>query len=272
MRSALPPLGPPVSRDRVIASFPKWYTSDACLQLKEHFHGQVSAACQLRSTGTVGCECELFSLRPQLVSLLHPSCPAFPAVSGSNSPRWSSSGTSTWGRPALSTGFVRTFLIVTTKPPSGWTLKSSASKSPESPTASRFIIMTFDLCDMQTLEHTRQWLQDALRENEPGSSFLFLVGTKKDLLPGAACEQVEAEAVRLAGEMQAEYWGECDGVLQPRGRPCVRAVGAAGAGKEGQRPATARRWSPHPNGGVPLREPGEQEAVQPGLLLAGSTP
>ncbi|XP_077016284.1 ras-related protein Rab-36 isoform X1 [Tamandua tetradactyla] len=206
MRSALPPLGPPVSRDRVIASFPKWYTSDACLQLKEHFHGQVSAACQLRSTGTVGCECELFSLRPQLVSLLHPSCPAFPAVSGSNSPRWSSSGTSTWGRPALSTGFVRTFLIVTTKPPSGWTLKSSASKSPESPTASRFIIMTFDLCDMQTLEHTRQWLQDALRENEPGSSFLFLVGTKKDLLPGAACEQVEAEAVRLAGEMQAEYW------------------------------------------------------------------
>lgn len=28
----------------------------------------------------------------------------------------------------------------------------------------------------------RQWLEDALRENEPDSSFIFLVGTKKDLV------------------------------------------------------------------------------------------
>ncbi|XP_047553326.1 ras-related protein Rab-36 isoform X6 [Lutra lutra] len=54
MRSSLTPLGPPVSRDRIITSFPKWYTPDACLQLKEHFHGQVSATCQRRNTGTVG--------------------------------------------------------------------------------------------------------------------------------------------------------------------------------------------------------------------------
>ncbi|XP_030671806.1 ras-related protein Rab-36 isoform X2 [Nomascus leucogenys] len=54
MRSSLTPLGPPVSRDRVIASFPKWYTPEACLQLREHFHRQVSAACQRRNMGTVG--------------------------------------------------------------------------------------------------------------------------------------------------------------------------------------------------------------------------
>lgn len=29
---------------------------------------------------------------------------------------------------------------------------------------------------------SRQWLQDVLRENEAGSCFIFLVGTKKDLL------------------------------------------------------------------------------------------
>lgn len=29
---------------------------------------------------------------------------------------------------------------------------------------------------------SRQWLEDALRENEPGACFVFLVGTKKDLL------------------------------------------------------------------------------------------
>ncbi|XP_044786557.2 ras-related protein Rab-36 isoform X2 [Bubalus bubalis] len=68
------------------------------------------------------------------------------------------------------------------------------------------IITAFDLTDVQTLEHSRQWLEDALRENEPGACFVFLVGTKKDLLSGAACEQAEAEAVRLANEMRAEYW------------------------------------------------------------------
>ncbi|OBS57993.1 hypothetical protein A6R68_10877 [Neotoma lepida] len=54
MRSSWTPLGPPVSQDRIITSFPKWYTPDACLQLKEHFHSQVSTACQRRNTGTVG--------------------------------------------------------------------------------------------------------------------------------------------------------------------------------------------------------------------------
>uniref|UniRef100_A0A8C5X9U5 Ras-related protein Rab-36 n=1 Tax=Malurus cyaneus samueli TaxID=2593467 RepID=A0A8C5X9U5_9PASS len=43
------------------------------------------------------------------------------------------------------------------------------------------IITVFDLADIQTLDHTKQWLEDALRENEPDSSFIFLVGTKKDL-------------------------------------------------------------------------------------------
>uniref|UniRef100_A0A8C2VFR1 RAB36, member RAS onco family n=1 Tax=Chinchilla lanigera TaxID=34839 RepID=A0A8C2VFR1_CHILA len=54
MRSSLTPLGPPVSRDRIIDTFPKWYTPDASLQLKEHFHERVNAACQRRNTGTVG--------------------------------------------------------------------------------------------------------------------------------------------------------------------------------------------------------------------------
>lgn len=34
--------------------------------------------------------------------------------------------------------------------------------------------------------HSRQWLEEALRENEPGSCFVFLVGTKKDLLVSRA--------------------------------------------------------------------------------------
>jgi Ras-related protein Rab-36 len=38
--------------------------------------------------------------------------------------------------------------------------------------------------------HSRQWLEDVLRENEAGSCFIFLVGTKKDLL----VSRVELEA------------------------------------------------------------------------------
>ncbi|XP_054399572.1 ras-related protein Rab-36 isoform X6 [Pongo abelii] len=144
MRSSLTPLGPPVSRDRVITSFPKWYTPEACLQLREHFHGQVSAACQCRNTGTVG---------------------------------WDTAGQEKF--KCIASAYYR---------------------------GAQVIITAFDLTDVQTLEHTRQWLEDALRENEAGSCFIFLVGTKKDLLSGAACEQAEADAVHLAKEMQAEYW------------------------------------------------------------------
>ncbi|XP_035870385.1 ras-related protein Rab-36 isoform X4 [Phyllostomus discolor] len=217
MRSSLLPLGPPVSRDRIIASFPKWYTPDACLQLKEHFHGQVHAACQRRSTGTVGhrkclVRCYLLGFGMSCRnSEYHPQPQNAAAWNArhsrsSASPRWWWSVTSTWARPASSTGFARMFLTATIRPPSEWTLKSSALRLLGSPTASRSIITAFDLTDVQTLEHTRQWLEDALRENEPGSCFIFLVGTKKDLLSRAACEQAEVEAVHLAKEMQAEYW------------------------------------------------------------------
>uniref|UniRef100_A0A8C4U505 Ras-related protein Rab-36 n=1 Tax=Falco tinnunculus TaxID=100819 RepID=A0A8C4U505_FALTI len=68
------------------------------------------------------------------------------------------------------------------------------------------IITVFDLADIQTLDHTKQWLEDALKENEPDSSFIFLVGTKKDLVSDAVCERTELDAIRFANEMQAEYW------------------------------------------------------------------
>ncbi|KAI4536502.1 hypothetical protein MG293_013894 [Ovis ammon polii] len=139
MRSSLTPLGPSVSRDRIISSFPKWYTPAACLQLREHFHGQVSAACQRGNTGTIGFCKNVFD---------HD----YKATIGVD-----------------------------------------------------FEIERFEVAGTP-FSLQMQWLEDALRENEPGACFLFLVGTKKDLLSGAACEQAEAEAVRLANEMQAEYW------------------------------------------------------------------
>ncbi|XP_068509313.1 ras-related protein Rab-34 isoform X2 [Syngnathus scovelli] len=109
---------------------------------------------------------------------------------------------------------------------------SSPSSSPNptcscvcvAPTA---IIVVFDLSKANSLDHAREWLEDAMKENDPSSVLLFLVGTKKDLSVGEepftqtivsssdvffSCQspeqlaQVEQEAVRMSEEIQAEYW------------------------------------------------------------------
>uniref|UniRef100_A0A2K6LGK3 Ras-related protein Rab-36 n=1 Tax=Rhinopithecus bieti TaxID=61621 RepID=A0A2K6LGK3_RHIBE len=178
MRSCPTPLGPPVSRDRVIATFPKWYTPEACLQLREHFHGQVSAACQCRNTGTVGFCKNVFDRDYKATIGVDFEIERFEIAGIPYSLQiWDTAGQEKF--KCIASAYYR---------------------------GAQVIITAFDLTDVQTLEHTRQWLEDALRENEAGSCFIFLVGTKKDLLSGAACEQVEAEAVHLAKEMQAEYW------------------------------------------------------------------
>ncbi|XP_046944477.1 ras-related protein Rab-36 isoform X2 [Lynx rufus] len=264
MRSSLTPLGPPVSRDRIITSFPKWYTPDACLQLKEHFHGQVSSTCQSRNTGTVGLRLSKVVVVGDLyvgkTSLIHRFCKNvfdrdYKATIGVDFEieRFEIAGIP-YSLQIWDTAGQEKFKCIASAYYRG----------------AQVIITAFDLTDVQTLEHTRQWLEDALRENEPGSCFVFLVGTKKDLLSGAACEQAEVEAVRLASEMRAEYWGEREGVLQPRSCPGIRAVGSAGLGEEEQCPAPGRRRRPHPNGGESTRDPGEQDILQPGLLLAGA--
>ncbi|KAI4814427.1 hypothetical protein KUCAC02_003623 [Chaenocephalus aceratus] len=61
------------------------------------------------------------------------------------------------------------------------------------------IIVVFDLSSVSSLAHARQWLEDAMKENDPSSVLLFLVGTKKDL-------SIEQEAIRFSEEIKAEYW------------------------------------------------------------------
>ncbi|XP_070241847.1 ras-related protein Rab-36 isoform X1 [Bos mutus] len=178
MRSSLTPLGPSVSRDRVISSFPKWYTPAACLQLREHFHGQVSTACQRGNTGTVGFCKNVFDHDYKATIGVDFEIERFEVAGTPFSLQiWDTAGQEKF--KCIASAYYR---------------------------GAQVIITAFDLTDVQTLEHSRQWLEDALRENEPGACFVFLVGTKKDLLSGAACEQAEAEAVRLANEMRAEYW------------------------------------------------------------------
>uniref|UniRef100_H0UW84 Ras-related protein Rab-34 n=1 Tax=Cavia porcellus TaxID=10141 RepID=H0UW84_CAVPO len=68
------------------------------------------------------------------------------------------------------------------------------------------IIIVFNLNDMASLEHTKQWLADALKENDPSSVLLFLVGSKKDLSTPAQYALMEKDALKVAQEIKAEYW------------------------------------------------------------------
>ncbi|KFW86456.1 Ras-related protein Rab-34, partial [Manacus vitellinus] len=68
------------------------------------------------------------------------------------------------------------------------------------------IVIVFDVNDVASLEHTRQWLADALKENDPSNVILFLVGSKKDLSTPAQYSLMEKDALKVAQEMQAEYW------------------------------------------------------------------
>uniref|UniRef100_A0A3P9DGD3 RAB34, member RAS oncogene family b n=1 Tax=Maylandia zebra TaxID=106582 RepID=A0A3P9DGD3_9CICH len=76
------------------------------------------------------------------------------------------------------------------------------------------IIVVFDLSSVGSLAHA-QWLEDAMKENDPSSVLLFLVGTKKDLSSPDLLAQIEQEAMRLSEEIKAEYWAvsaKSDGV------------------------------------------------------------
>ncbi|KAF5923076.1 hypothetical protein HPG69_016543 [Diceros bicornis minor] len=273
MRSSLMPFGPPVSRDRVITSFPKWYMPDACLQLKEHFHGQVSAACQHRNMGTIGLKLSKVVVVGDLyvgkTSLIHRFCKNvfdrdYKATIGVDFEieRFEIAGIP-YSLQIWDTAGQEKFKCIASAYYRG----------------AQVIITAFDLTD---------WLADALRENEPGSCFVFLVGTKKDLLAGTACEQAEAEAVRLANEMQAEYWSvsaktEADGVTVSRGpagenvKAFFSRVAALAFEQSVLQDLERRSSARHQvgdgdliraSGGKSTRDPGEQEALRPGLLLA----
>lgn len=68
------------------------------------------------------------------------------------------------------------------------------------------VVIVFDMKESYTLEHAKRWYQESLLENNH-DPHIFLVGTKRDL-----CEtpdevhEVEAAAMKVAKEINAEYW------------------------------------------------------------------
>ncbi|XP_035246745.1 ras-related protein Rab-36 [Anguilla anguilla] len=190
----------PVSRDRVISKFPKWYTPQSCLQTKDHWHVRVKTACKERAPWSLGMKMSKVVVVGDLyvgkTCLINRFCKDlfdrdYKATIGVDFE-------------------IERFELLGV--PYSLQIWDTAGQEKFKCIASTYyrgaqvIIIVFDLADIRTLEHTRQWLVEAMKENDPRSCSIFLIGTKKDLLAPAECQRTERDAIKMAADMRAEFW------------------------------------------------------------------
>ncbi|XP_057570513.1 ras-related protein Rab-34 isoform X2 [Hippopotamus amphibius kiboko] len=217
----------PVRRDRVLTELPQCLRKEAALHVHKDFHPRVTCACQEHRTGTVG-----FKISKVIVV-----------------------GDLSVGKTCLINRFCKDIFDKNYKAtigvdfemerfevlgvPFSLQLWDTAGQERFKCIASTYyrgaqaIIIVFNLNDVASLEHTKQWLADALKENDPSSVLLFLVGSKKDLSVSVPVEGIptlsretpppqhltltfpqtpaqymlmEEDALKVAQEMKAEYW------------------------------------------------------------------
>ncbi|NWW11864.1 RAB34 protein, partial [Oreocharis arfaki] len=192
----------PVRRDRVIADLPPCFRKEAALHTRPAFHPTVASACQEQRTGTVGFKISKIIVVGDLsvgkTCLINRFC----------KDTFDKNYKATIGVPAPSLHTPATPPHLP-HPPRRW---DTAGQERFKCIASTYyrgaqaIVIVFDVNDVGSLEHTRQWLADALKENDPSNVILFLVGSKKDLSSPAQYSLMEKDALKVAQEMQAEYW------------------------------------------------------------------
>ncbi|EFA10238.2 ras-related protein Rab-36 [Tribolium castaneum] len=68
------------------------------------------------------------------------------------------------------------------------------------------IMLVFDLSTIRTLANCKHWLHDALEVCKDNAPFIFLVGSKKDLLSQEGYNSVEKIALASAKTLNAEFW------------------------------------------------------------------
>ncbi|XP_028283648.1 ras-related protein Rab-36 isoform X2 [Parambassis ranga] len=202
-RNGMMSFPPPISRDRVIWEFPKCYTPEASLQMKKDWDSQAKEACKDRAARHQPWDRQKMSkvvvvgdLNVGKTCLINRFCKDvferdYKATIGVDFEieRFEISGVP-FSLQIWDTAGQEKFKCIASAYYRG----------------AQIVVTVFDMADIKSLDHTRQWLDEAMRENEPGSCFIFLVGTKTDLLPCEERQRTERDAIRIATEMHAEFW------------------------------------------------------------------
>ncbi|XP_069029347.1 ras-related protein Rab-36 [Embiotoca jacksoni] len=202
-RSGMMPFPPPISKDRIIWDFPKCYTPEASLLLKTDWDIQAKAACKDRAARHQPWDRQKMSkvvvvgdLNVGKTCLINRFCKDvferdYKATIGVDFEieRFEISGVP-FSLQIWDTAGQEKFKCIASAYYRG----------------AQVIVTVFDMADIKSLDHTRQWLDEAMRDNEPDSCFIFLVGTKTDLLPSEERRRTEKDAIRIAAEMHAEFW------------------------------------------------------------------
>ncbi|XP_049492649.1 ras-related protein Rab-34 isoform X1 [Panthera uncia] len=227
----------PVRRDRVLAELPQCLRKEAALHVHRDFNPRVTCACQEHRTGTVGFKISKVIVVGDLsvgkTCLINRFCKDtfdknYKATIGVDFEMerfevlgvpfslqlWDTAGqerfkciASTYYRGAQGKGGSEMGQVGVP----GLQSRTWGDLGNEPVMSAVFatfpaIIIVFNLNDVASLEHTKQWLADALKENDPSSVLLFLVGSKKDLSTPAQYMLMEKDALKVAQEMKAEYW------------------------------------------------------------------
>ncbi|XP_040506355.1 ras-related protein Rab-34 isoform X3 [Gallus gallus] len=217
----------PVRRDRVVADLPQCFRKEAALHTRPEFHSSVTGACQEQRTGTVGFKISKIIVVGDLAvgktCLINRFCKDtfdknYKATIGVDfeMERFEVLGVPFSLQLWDTAGQERFKCIASTyyRGAQGETPPHIPTNHPHIPSdhlhphfiAPTAIVIVFDVNDVASLDHTRQWLADALKENDPSNVILFLVGSKKDLSTPAQYSRMEKDALRVAQEMQAEFW------------------------------------------------------------------
>ncbi|XP_068186827.1 ras-related protein Rab-34-like [Antennarius striatus] len=190
----------PVKKDRKITHLPKYFCPNAALHTKDSFHPQVKAVCEAQKTGTVN-----YNIAKVIVVgdvAVGKTCLISRFRKGVFDKNY---------KATIGVDFeMERFEVLGV--PFSLQLWDTAGQERFKCIASTYyrgaqaIIVVFDLSSESSLAHARQWLEDAMKENDPSSVLLFLVGTKKDLSSPEHLHQIEQEAIKLSEEIKAEYW------------------------------------------------------------------
>ncbi|XP_034033316.1 ras-related protein Rab-34-like [Thalassophryne amazonica] len=190
----------PVKKDRIITQFPKCFSPNAALQTKDSFHPQVKAVCETQKTAAGSINMAKVIVVGDVA--VGKTCLVSRFCKGEFYKNY---------KATVGVDFeLERFEVLGV--PFNLQLWDTAGQERFKCIASTYyrgaqaIIVVFDLSSVTSLTHARQWLGDAMKENDPSSVLLFLVGTKKDLSSPDRLAQIEQEAIKLSEEIRAEYW------------------------------------------------------------------